>query len=185
MSEELWYVLQVLSGHEKKVKANIEEFTASSGVKDYIKEVLVPSENVSEVKKGKQTISEKRLWPGYILIKMVLTDESWTYVKQSNGVIDFLGSGNPNALTQKEVDKVLDDLKSKKDGVTQKHNFRKGNQVKINEGVFINFVGTVLEVFNEKGRISVLVSIFGRETRVDDLEFWQVEKLTDEEEVEV
>lgn len=185
MSEPFWYVLQVLSSHEKKVKSAIEEFRETKGLSEQILEVLVPTENVSEVKKGKQTISEKRLWPGYILVKMYLSDESWTYIKNTNGVIDFLGSGQPTALSEQEVDKILEDLKEKKTGVTQKHSFNIGDRVKINEGVFVNFIGNIIEVFNDKGRLSVMVSIFGRDTRVDDLEFWQVEQISDEEEVEI
>lgn len=181
MQDDNWYVLQVLSGHEKKVKTTIEEFKEASGVSELIFDIMVPTENVSEVKKGQQKISEKRLWPGYVLIKMKLTDESWSYVKNSNGVIDFLGSGSPTALTDSEVQKILTDLQEKKTVVTQKHQFKVGDRIKINEGVFVNFMGSVVEVFSDKGRLSAMVSIFGRDTRVDDLEFWQVEKLSDEE----
>lgn len=175
-----WYVLQVLSGHEKKVKKAIEEFIEAKGMADLIEEVVVPSEKVSEVKKGEQKVTEKRLWPGYVLIKMTLTDESWAYVKNSNGVIDFLGGENPAALSEKEVEQILHELEEKKKGVVQKHKFEVGDKVKITDGVFVNFVGTVTEVFHDKGRLSVLVSIFGRDTRVDDLEFWQVEEVTNE-----
>ncbi|PIS01570.1 MAG: transcription termination/antitermination protein NusG [Chlamydiae bacterium CG10_big_fil_rev_8_21_14_0_10_35_9] len=175
-----WYVLQVLSGHEKKVKKAIEEFIEAKGMADLIEEVVVPSEKVSEVKKGEQKVTEKRLWPGYVLIKMTLTDESWAYVKNSNGVIDFLGGEKPTALSEKEVEQILHELEEKKKGVVQKHKIEVGDKVKITDGVFVNFVGTVTEVFHDKGRLSVLVSIFGRDTRVDDLEFWQVEEVTNE-----
>ena len=94
--ESSWYVIQVMSGHEKKVKKNLEDNRQAKQMEDYIKEVVVPSENVSEVKKGEQKISEKRLWPGYALVKMLLTDESWFYVTQTNGVIGFLGGGKLN-----------------------------------------------------------------------------------------
>ncbi|MGD2168733.1 MAG: transcription termination/antitermination protein NusG [Chlamydiota bacterium] len=175
-----WYVLQVLSGHEKKVKKAIEEFIEAKGMADLIEEVVVPSEKVSEVKKGEQKVTEKRLWPGYVLIKMTLTDESWAYVKNSNGVIDFLGGEKPTALSEREVEQILHELEEKKKGVVQKHKIEVGDKVKITDGVFVNFVGTVTEVFHDKGRLSVLVSIFGRDTRVDDLEFWQVEEVTNE-----
>src|ERR1700691_211715 len=124
-----WYVVQVMSTHEKKVKKALEEHRELKGMGDVIEKVLLPIENVSEVKKGQQKVVEKRLWPGYLLIKMILTDESWLYVKNT-------------------------------------------------AGVFVNFIGTVTDVFHEKGRLSVSVSIFGRETRVDDLEFSQVEEIT-------
>ncbi|NGX63821.1 MAG: hypothetical protein KR126chlam6_01235 [Candidatus Anoxychlamydiales bacterium] len=176
-----WYVLQVLSGHEKKVKKTLVENLKSNGMEAYIEEILVPTENVQEVKKGEQKITEKKLWPGYILIKMNLTDEAWSFVKNTTSVIDFLGGGSPTALTEKEVEEILKELEEKKKGVVQKHKFEVGDNVKINEGVFVNFIGTVTEVNHEKGRLSVLVSIFGRDTRVDDLEFWQVEQANPEE----
>jgi len=178
-----WYVIQVISSQEKKVKKALEENRESKGMAELIEDILVPTENVAEVKKGEQRISEKRLWPGYILVKMILNDDSWMYVKNTNGVIDFLGGAKPTPLRQGEVDEILKDLEEKKKGVVQKHNIVTGDKVKITDGVFVNFIGTVIEVFNEKGRLSVMVSIFGRETRVDDLEFWQVEQVAAETEV--
>ncbi|MFS8563242.1 MAG: transcription termination/antitermination protein NusG [Rhabdochlamydiaceae bacterium] len=177
-----WYVVQVISSQEKKVKKTLEENRDSKGMAEFIEEVLVPSENVAEVKKGEQKVSEKRLWPGYILIKMNLTDDSWMYVKETNGVIAFLGGEKPLPLPQKEVDNILAELEDKKSGIVQKHNIQIGDKVKITDGVFVNFIGSVMEVFHDKGRLSVLVSIFGRETRVDDLEFWQVEQVPQEAE---
>lgn len=172
-----WYVIQVFTAQEKKVKKALEEFRESSGMGGFIEDILLPTENVMEVKKGEQKISEKRIWPGYVLIKMNLNDESWQYVKNTAGVIDFLGGDKPTSLTDHEVNSILKELEEKKSGVTQKHKIEIGDRVKINDGVFINFIGTVLEVFQEKGRLSVMVSIFGRDTRVDDLEFWQVEEV--------
>lgn len=177
-----WYVVQVLSTHEKKVKKAIEEHLDLKGMRGYIEEILYPTENVSEVKKGQQHVVEKRLWPGYLLIKMELNDDSWQYVKNTNGVISFLGGDKPTPLSDKEVHEILRDLEDKKQKVTQKHKFMPGDRVKITDGVFVNFIGTVTEVFHEKGRLSVLVSIFGRDTRVDDLEFAQVEEITEEAE---
>ncbi len=175
-----WYVVQVMSTHEKKVKKALEEHRELKGMGDVIEKVLLPIENVSEVKKGQQKIVEKRLWPGYLLVKMALTDESWHYVKETPGVIDFLGGDKPTALSDAEVDEILRDLEDKKQKVTQRHKFEVGDRVKITDGVFVNFIGTVSEVFHDKGRLSVLVSIFGRDTRVDDLEFMQVEEINDE-----
>jgi len=178
-----WYVIQVVSGQEKKVKKALEDNRDTKGMLELIDQVLVPTENVAEVKSGQQRVSEKKLWPGYILVKMNLTDDSWMYVKDTNGVLEFLGGEKPTPLAQKEVDDLLNDLEEKKKGVVQKHNIMPGDKVKITDGVFVNFIGTVLEVFHDKGRLSVLVSIFGRETRVDDLEFWQVEQAPAETEV--
>ncbi|MBA2367996.1 MAG: transcription termination/antitermination protein NusG [Candidatus Protochlamydia sp.] len=177
-----WYVVQVLSTHEKKVKKALEEHVELKGMGDQIEQILLPTENVSEVKKGQQHIVEKRLWPGYLLIQMNLTDDSWQYVKNTNGVIDFLGGDKPTPLTNAEVSEILRDLEDKKKKITQKHKFEIGDKVKITDGVFVNFIGTVTEVFHDKGRLSVLVSIFGRDTRVDDLEFIQVEEITEEAE---
>ncbi len=177
-----WYVIQVFSTKEKQVKQTIEENKASKGFDELIEEVLLPTEKVMEVKQGQQRISEQRIWPGYLLVKMQLTDESWMYVRKTNGVIGFLGGEKPTPLSDAEVANILKDLEQKKQGVTQKHKFRVGDHVKITDGVFVNFVGTIVETHHEKGKLSVLVSIFGRETQVDDLEFWQVEEVSEEAE---
>lgn len=155
----------------------MEENRESKGMAELVSEVLVPTENVAEVKRGEQRVSEKRMWPGYILVKMEFTDDSWMYVKNTNGVIDFLGGEKPMPLPQHEIDVILADIESKKAGVVHKHNIQVGDKVKIVDGVFVNFIGAVQEVFHDKGRLSVVVSIFGRDTRVDDLEFWQVEQV--------
>jgi transcriptional antiterminator NusG len=173
-----WYVVQVLSSNEKKVKKTLEDSLESKGMKDFISEILIPTENVSEVKRGQHRVTEKRVWPGYILIKMEFTEESWAYVKDSPGVIDFLGGEHPTPLSDREIEDLLKELEDRKKGVVQKHKVEIGDRVKITDGVFVNFVGTVTEVNHEKGRLSAMVSIFGRDTRVDDLEFWQVEQLT-------
>jgi transcriptional antiterminator NusG len=175
-----WYVVQVISGHEKKVKRTLDEAVQAKGMSETITDVLMPTENVSEVKRGQQKISEKRMWPGYLLIKMDFNEESWAFVKNVPGVIDFLGGEKPTPLTEKEVGDMLKELEDRQKGVIQKHKVDVGDRVKITDGVFINFVGTVTEVNHEKGRLSVTVSIFGRDTRVDDLEFWQVEQATSE-----
>lgn len=171
-----WYVVQVVSGQEKKVKKALEENRESKGMADLVDAVLIPIENVSEVKGGQQRITEKKLWPGYILVKVTLTDDAWMYVRNTNGVLGFLGGEKPAPLAQSEVDAIVSAMESKK-GIVQKHNIGPGDKVKIVDGVFINFIGDVQEVFHDKGRLSVLVSIFGRDTRVDDLEFWQVEQV--------
>ncbi len=172
-----WFVVQILSGHEKKVRKALLENRAAAGMVELVEEALVPTENVAEMKQGEQKVSEKRLWPGYMLVKMTLTDDSWMYVKNCNGVIDFLGGGKPEPLSEREVAEIMSDLEGKRDTVVQKHDFQPGDKIKVVDGVFVNFIGVVTEVFHDKGRISANVMIFGRETRVDDLEFWQVEKL--------
>ena len=175
-----WYVVQVMSSHEKKVKKALEEYLDAKGMRDFISEVLIPTENVAEVKRGQQKVSEKRMWPGYILVKMDFNDESWAYVKDTPSVIDFLGGEKPVPLSEREVNDIMKELEDRQKGIVQKHKVDVGDRVKITDGVFVNFVGTVTEVNHEKGRLSVMVSIFGRDTRVDDLEFWQVEQATAE-----
>ncbi len=175
-----WYVIQVLSSHEKRAKKQLEENKESHNVGHLIERIVLPTENVSEVKRGQQKVVEKRLWPGYLLVKMTLTDESWMYVKNTSGVVDFLGGDKPNELSDDEVEDLLKDLEDKRSKVTQKHRFESGDRVKITDGVFVNFVGTVSEVSHDKGRLTVMVSIFGRDTKVEDLEFWQVESAGDE-----
>ena len=176
MTIQKWYVVQVFTAQEKKVKKSLEDFREASGMLELIEEILLPTENVMEVKKGEQKVVEKRIWPGYVLVRMNLTDDSWQYIKNTNGVIDFLGGESPTSLTEHEVEEILRDLENKEGEITQKHKFEVGNRVKITDGVFVNFIGTVVEVFHDKGRLSAMVSIFGRDTRVDDLEFWQVEE---------
>lgn len=176
-----WYVVHVLSSHEKKVKKALDEQRDAKGVAPFIEKVILPIENVSEVKKGQQHVVEKKLWPGYLLVKMEFNEDSWSYVKNTPGVIEFLGGGKPTALSDAEVDEILRDLDDKRQRVTQKHKFQVGDRVKIVDGVFVNFIGTITDVFHDKGRLSVLVSIFGRDTRVDDLEFFQVESASDDE----
>ena len=171
-------MIQVLSGKENKVKKNLEENIKRSNMESSFIEIIIPIENMQEVKRGEHKIVEKKLWPGYMLLKMEFNDDTWSLIKNTNGVIDFLGGAKPTPLTQKEVNDILQELEEKKKGVGHKHKFEVGDTVKITEGVFVNFVGTVTEINHEKGKISVLVSIFGRDTRVDDLEFWQVEQVS-------
>src|SRR5579863_1025984 len=147
-----WYVVQVVSGQEKRVKKTIEDNRESKGMNELIDSVLVPIENVAEVKRGQQRVSEKRLWPGYILVKLNLTDDSWMYIRNTNGVLGFLGGEKPLPLAQSEVDEILRDLEEKQKGVVQKHNITMGDKVKIVDGVFVNFIGIVQDVFHDKGR---------------------------------
>jgi transcriptional antiterminator NusG len=169
-----------MSGHEKRVKKNLEDFLELKGMAELIETILVPTEHVSEVRQGQQRVTEKRMWPGYILVKMNLVDESWGYIRETDGVIDFLGGATPVPLSDHEVTLMMAELEDREKKVVQKHKVDVGDRVKIIDGVFINFVGTVVELSQEKGRLSVIVSIFGRDTRVDDLEFWQVEEASAE-----
>ncbi|WP_239978393.1 transcription termination/antitermination protein NusG [Candidatus Similichlamydia epinepheli] len=162
------------------MKRTIEEGCSTYGLSDQILEVILPVEQVSEVRRGKQKVSEKRIWPGYLLVRMEMNQETWSYIKSVEGVIEFLGGEQPVPLADEEVETIQQDLRKKKEKVSQKHSVSVGDQVKIVEGVFVNFIGTVTEVCGEKGRLSVALAIFGRTTTVDDLEFWQVEEVTGE-----
>lgn len=179
--EHKWYVVQVLSGQEKKIKRSLEDNRKALGMTEAVEEVLLPVEHVSEVKSGEKKVVERKLWPGYLLVKTSQSADAWNYVRNTNGVIDFLGGEQGTALSDEEVEEVLRDLASRKGTVSQKVSFEVGDRVKIVDGVFVNFLGSVIDVFNDKGTLSVMVSIFGRDTRVDDLEFWQVEPITEEE----
>jgi len=179
MSEK-WYVLQVYSGREKKVKKSIDENIQKAGLQNDILEVYVPVENVVEVKNGQKVVREKILWAGYVLLKMNLTDEVWHFIKSENNVLGFLGGGAPSPLSDKEVEELVKNLTAEEGEVVHKYNIDCGDVVKITDGVFVNLTGTVYEIFQDKGKLSVLVSIFGRDTKVDDLEMWQVEKITND-----
>src|SRR3990167_3567383 len=124
-----WYVVQVMSGHERKVKQSLEDFKQVKGVADDISEILIPTENVSEIKRGQQKISEKKMWPGYLLVKMHLTDQAWAYIKESPGVIDLLGGEQPTPLTEKEVRDIMQELEDRRKGIVQKHKVEIGDKV--------------------------------------------------------
>ena len=175
-----WYVLQVMSSHENKVKRSLVEMCSKQNLESVVEEILVPVEKISEMKKGKLSVRETNIWPGYIFIKMSMNDDLWHQIKDTTGVIGFLGGEKPNRLSDTEVTSILDELRSKKDEVVPKFNLKPGEMVKINDGPFVNFSGKVLEVFQEKGSLSVMVSIFGRDTKVDDLEFSKVDPVSNE-----
>ncbi|MFZ4773689.1 MAG: transcription termination/antitermination protein NusG [Chlamydiia bacterium] len=175
-----WYVVQVISGLEKKVKKSIEEGRAQAGMETAVAQVVLPTENVSEVKKGQQRVVERKVWPGYVIIQMEINDESWQYIKSFDGVIGFLGGEKPVPLSDAEVHTILSELENKQGGLVHRHDIRAGDKVKIVDGVFETFTGTVVDSDANKGKLNVLVSIFGRETKVE-LEFWQVEKIYGEQ----
>ena len=176
MSKE-WYVLRVASGREDSVKEGLLKKVQLAGLEEEVPTVLVPTERVSEIKGGKKRFRERKLYPGYIIVEMELTDDVWYLIKDTNGVGDFVGSfQKPIALSPQEVEKVLNTLKSKEEAPEVKIDLEPQDRVKIKEGPFENFDGTVDEVFPGKGQVRVIVTIFGRATPVD-LEYWQVEKI--------
>ncbi|MCK4777124.1 MAG: transcription termination/antitermination protein NusG [Actinomycetia bacterium] len=170
-----WYVVHTYSGYEEKVKANLERRIVSMGMEDQIYKVIVPTEDILEIKAGKKNITQKRVFPGYILVQMKLDEDSWYVVRNTPGVTGFVGSGTkPIALSDEEVQNILKKIKTEKP--KPKKEFDEGETVKVIAGPLADFAGTVSEVNLDQHKLKVLVSIFGRETPVE-LSFEQVAKL--------
>lgn len=171
-----WYVINTYSGHEKKVKANLEHRLVSMGQRENVREIVVPTEQVVETKDGQKVQTEKRTLPGYVLVNMEMTPDALWVVKDTPGVTGFVGSStDPVPLTQAEVDRLLRTHSELRPKVRAE--FAVGEQVKVISGPLSDFTGEIAEINSEAGRIKVLVSIFGRETPAD-LSFDQVKKLT-------
>ncbi len=172
-----WYIVHTLSGAEEKVKVNLEARIKAFGMQELIGEIIVPKEQVTEVKLGKRRVSERKFLPGYILIHMEMNDETWLFVKKTPGIASFIGpKRKPTPIPEDEIEKILKKAEESKVKPAPKVSFEKGESVRVVEGPFINFTGIVEEVSTEKGKLKVSVSIFGRTTPVE-LEFWQVEKI--------
>jgi transcriptional antiterminator NusG len=172
-----WYVIHTQTGYEDRVKTAIESKVKAGLVKDTIAQVLIPIEQVSEVKAGKKKISQRKFFPGYILIEMELNDENWYLIRNITGVTGFVGAGaKPIPLKEDEIDTILRQAKDAKEKPTPKVVFEKGENVRVTDGPFTNFNGSIEEANLAKGKIKVMISIFGRATPVE-LETWQVEKV--------
>ncbi len=177
MTVARWYVLHTQTGVETKAKASLETRAETAGLKHLVHQVLIPKEKVSEVKEGKKRITERKFFPGYILIQMELTDDSWYLVKNTPGISGFVGSGkNPIPLSEDEVGQILKQQEEKAQKPKPKVDFSSGESVRVKEGAFANFNGTIEEVNPNRGKLKVMVTIFGRQTPVE-LEYWQVEKI--------
>lgn len=170
-----WYVVHCYSGYENKVQHAIEQRIESMGMKDRIFDVLIPTEEETEVKDGKRRTVEKRVFPGYILVQMRLDEDSWYVVRNTPGVTGFVGMGNePTPLTKDEVNKIMHRMEELEPRITV--NFKVGERVRIIGGPFNDFIGTVAEIETDKQRVSLMVEFFGRETPVE-LDFLEVEKI--------
>ena len=173
-----WYVVHVYSGFEKKIAQQVKEQAAAKGLADMVDEVLVPAEDVVEVRRGQKVNAERKFFPGYVLVKMAMSDEAWHLVKDTPKVTGFLGARNkPAPITEAEAQRIVNQVqegvdKPRRPSIT----FEVGEQVRVADGPFTSFNGTVEEVDEERGRVKVSVSIFGRSTPVE-LEFGRVEKV--------
>jgi transcriptional antiterminator NusG len=172
--EKNWYVVHTYSGFEEKVKLSIEEKIDKQNLRERIARILIPTERVIELRGGKKKESDKKFYPGYILVEMELDDDTWHLIRSTPRVTGFVGGAKPVALLEEEVAVIIQQLE--KGPVPQvKTQFRKGESVRIIDGPFSNFLGTVEDVDLDHGRLGVMVSIFGRQTPVE-LNFFQVEK---------
>ncbi|MEG9298760.1 transcription termination/antitermination protein NusG [Mangrovibacillus sp. Mu-81] len=176
--EKNWYVVHTYSGYENKVKANLEKRVESMGMQDKIFRVLVPEEEETDIKNGKKKVVKKKVFPGYVIVEIVMTDDSWYVVRNTPGVTGFVGStgsgSKPTPLLPEEVTYLLKQM-----GMTEKKveiDFELGETVKVNEGPFANFTGSIEEIDSAKSKVKVHVNMFGRDTPVE-LDFSQIDKL--------
>lgn len=170
-----WYVIHSYSGYENKVKTNLEQRIESMSMQDQIFQVIIPTEEEIEIHEGKRRTVKRRVFPGYLLVQMIMTNDSWYVVRNTPGVTGFAGMGNePTPLRDDEVEAIMRRIESQAPRV--RVTFRPGQQVRIIDGPFTDFVGAVDDIYMGKNRVRVLVSFFGRETPVE-LDFLQVEKI--------
>lgn len=176
--EKNWYVIHTYSGYENKVKTNLEKRVESMGMQDKIFRVVVPEEEETDTKGGKKKVVKKKVFPGYVLVEMIMTDDSWYVVRNTPGVTGFVGSAGagskPTPLLEEEVSAVLKRMGV--DLIDLDFDFELNEAVRIKEGPFANFVGTIQEIEMDKQKVTVLVDMFGRETPVE-LDFSQIEKI--------
>jgi len=181
--KDQWYVVHVLSGQENKVRENIEKRVKTEEMSDVVFEVLVPTERVSEIKRGKKSETTRKFFPGYLIVNMHLLDEenqligrTWYFIRETPGVIGFAGTmDRPIPMRQSVVDNMLAQMREREEKVKPKVSFEVGETVKVADGPFQNQSGVVEEIDPERGKLRVSVTIFGRATPVE-LEYWQVER---------
>lgn len=182
IGEPKWYAVQTLSNKEGKVKQYLDKFIIVESMEEYIKQVLMPTETVTEIKSGKKKVRTRKFYPGYIFIHMSLYDENgkilqkpWYFIRGTEGIIGFVGGDRPAPLKDDEIERILSRAKEAEGKEIPKVQYELGEMVKIVDGPFINLRGEIEEIDIERGKLKVSVSIFGRHTPVE-LEFWQVER---------
>ncbi len=174
-NQNQWFVIHTYSGYEERVKKNLEQRIKSMDAEIEISEIVIPTEEEIEVRNGQRRTVSKKILPGYVLVQMMMSDQSWGLVRNTPGVTGFVGSNNkPVPLQEDEVSRVLRQMEAEVPKV--KVGFRKGQSVRVTDGPFIDFMGVVDDISMEKGKVKVLLTLFGRETPVE-LDFLQVEKL--------
>jgi transcriptional antiterminator NusG len=174
-NEKKWYVIHTYSGHEERVKKNLEQRVKFMDSGDEISQVVIPTEDEIEVRSGKRRTVTKKILPGYVLVEMKMDENNWSVVRNTPGVTGFVGSGNtPTPLREEEVGEIIRQMSAETPRV--KVGFRKGQSVRVTDGPFIDFVGVVDEINMEKGKVRVFLSLFGKETPVE-LDFLQIDKL--------
>jgi transcription termination/antitermination protein NusG len=172
-----WYVVRVQSGREESVKDGLLRRVNAAGLQTKITNVIVPTEKVTEIRSGRKTVREKKLYPGYIMIQMLQDKDAWFLVRETPGIGDFLGLKEPIPMAEHEVNKMLvEQTDATEEKPRIKIDFQKGDTVRVKEGAFENFDGIVEEINSQKGLVGITITIFGRATRVE-LEYWQVEKV--------
>jgi len=175
--KKAWYVIHTYSGYEQKVKMSLEDVFEHSGIKEKVGEIIIPTEEVVEIRQGKKKITSRKFFPGYILINIEMDQDIWYMIKNTPKVTGFLGGGsNPVPLSEEEIKNIMDQIKGESARPRPKFSFEKGENVRVVEGPFLNFNGVVEDVNPDKGKVKVMVSIFGRATPVE-LEFPQIERV--------
>lgn len=173
-----WYVLKVQTNREKSIRESLIKRIKRDGLEEFFGEIIIPTEKVRETKGGKNRVSERKLYPGYLMVQMILNDDTWYLVRDTSGVGDFTGAaGKPIAMQESEIKRMLGQEETKEaEPARIKIDFASGDVVKIKDGAFESFEGQIDSVDEASGKISVLIEIFGRSTPVD-LEYWQVERV--------
>lgn len=175
--QKQWYAVHTYSGHEKKVKTNIERRAETMGLKNKIFTILMPTEKESRVRAGKKSEIDRKVFPGYVFIEMVLDDNTWYLVKSTTGVIGFVGDNKPTPVKGSEIRAIQDALAQSAEKPYIRPKWEVGQAVRVNSGPFADFTGSIQEINAPKDKVKVLISIFGRDTPVE-LEFGQVEKIS-------